>query len=73
MNDAKRRFELYSSQIKLTKQSLEFLMAEYTSASIRFEEVLRMQQQALDYELKLVESEVDRETAIAKVANLIGR
>src|SRR5690554_957749 len=42
--------ELYDEQIKITKQSLNLLISSYGNSGNNFEEVLRMQQQQLEYE-----------------------
>ncbi|GMQ27398.1 TolC family protein [Algoriphagus confluentis] len=50
--DAERKIKLYSEQTDLTQQSLNLLITDYTANGQDFEEVLRTQQQLLDYQLK---------------------
>lgn len=70
LDDAGRRTVLYREQTGLAKQTLNLLMTGYTADGGNFEEVLQMQQQLLDYQLRLVTAVVDQHTAVALLENL---
>ena len=70
LDDAVRRTELYRGQTDLARQTLNLLMTSYSTNGRDFEEVLRVQQQLLDYELSLISAIVDQHTTIATLENL---
>jgi outer membrane protein TolC len=70
LDDANRRTRLYREQTDLAKQTLNLLMTSYTTDGRDFEEVLRVQQQLLDYKLKLIAAIVDQHITIAFLENL---
>lgn len=70
LDDAKRRTKLYSEQTDLARQTLNLLMTSYATDGRDFEEVLRVQQQLLDYQLKRISSIVDQHITIAELENL---
>ncbi len=70
LDDANRRTRLYREQTDLAKQTLNLLMTSYATDGRDFEEVLRVQQQLLDYQLKLITSIVDQHVTIAMLENL---
>jgi outer membrane protein TolC len=70
LDDAIRRADLYRGQSQLAKQTLSLLMTSYSTDGREFEEVLRVQQQLLDYQLRLVTAIVDQHTTIAVLENL---
>lgn len=71
--DADRRVKLYRKQTSLANQALNILIAEYTTEGSNFEEVLRMQQQLLDYRLKYLDALIDGNIAVAMMEQLMGR
>jgi outer membrane protein TolC len=71
--DAERRKELYQQQTKLAQQVLDILLVQYTTAGSDFEEVLRIQQQLLDYRLRGLDAVVDQNIAAAMLERLMGR
>nr|WP_287935144.1 TolC family protein [Algoriphagus sp.] len=70
LDDATRRTKLYREQTDLAGQTLNLLMTSYATDGRDFEEVLRVQQQLLDYQLKLITSIVDQHVTIAMLENL---
>ena len=72
-NDAERRNKLYQEQTALATQALNILVVKYTTAGTRFEEVLRMQQQLLDYRLLYLDALIDGHMAAAMLDRLMGR
>lgn len=70
LDDATRRTKLYREQTDLARQTLNLLMTSYATDGRDFEEVLRVQQQLLDYQLKLITSIVDQHVTIAMLENL---
>lgn len=73
LRDAERRRELYIQQSTLAQQALKILTAQYTTSGGNFEEVLRMQQQLLDYKLKGLNAIVDQNISSAMLERLMGR
>lgn len=70
LDDANRRVMLYQGQTELATQTLNLLMTAYTTDGSDFEEVLRVQQQLLDYRLGLITAIVDQHTSIATLEKL---
>jgi cobalt-zinc-cadmium efflux system outer membrane protein len=70
--DARRRVALYREQVRRAQQALDILMTNYSSGD-DFEELLRMQQQRLDYELSLAEARVDQNRSVARIRYLTGQ
>jgi len=65
--------KLYQDQTSLANQALNILIAQYTTEGSQFEEVLRMQQQLLDYRLKYLDALIDGNIAVAMMERLMGR
>lgn len=70
LDDANRKAKLYREQAGLARQVLNLLMTSYATEGRDFEEVLRVQQQLLDYQLKRIASIVDQHITIALLENL---
>lgn len=71
--DAKRRVVLYRYLSQLASQSLDILLAEYTSAGTDFEEILRMDRQLLNYDLELEKARADQNTSAAFITYLTAK
>jgi outer membrane protein TolC len=69
--DANRRIELNIDLAALAEKSLSLLTAAYRSEGTDFEEILRLQQQWLDYRFQLIAAVVDKNSAIATIESLI--
>lgn len=72
-SDAKRRIELNKNQERLAKQTLEFLMTEYSTNHKNFEEVLRIERKLLSYQLAKDKARSDLNAAVAFIEFLMGR
>ncbi len=72
LDDATQRTDLYRGQATLVQQTLNLLMTAYSTSGQDFEEVLRLQQQLLDYKLKLITAVLDQHTAVAMLEMLSG-
>lgn len=70
LDDAVRRTKLYRGQTDLTRQTLNLLMTSYATDGRDFEEVLRVQQQLLNFQLSLINAIVDQHTNIAALEKL---
>lgn len=70
LDDAIRRTVLYRGQTDLARQTLNLLMTSYSTDGRDFEEVLRVQQQLLNYQLSLITAIVDQHTSIASLEKL---
>jgi len=69
--DAGRRMELYKNQFQLASQSFDLMLKNFSTSSSGLTDVLRVQQQMLDYELLQVEAVADYNTAIAWLNRLM--
>jgi len=69
--DAQRRVKLYESQYQLASRSLDLIMKSFSASTSTLTDVLRVQQQTLDYELKQVEAVADLNTAVAWLNRLM--
>jgi outer membrane protein TolC len=72
-NDAKRRADLFLNQSLLAEQAFRILTVDYTNAGTNFEEVLRMQQQILNYKLSVLSAVADSHIAVAMLERMMGR
>jgi outer membrane protein TolC len=68
--DAQRRVKLYENQYQLASKSLDLVIKSFSTSSSGLTDVLRVQQQTLDYELKQVEAIADFNTAVAWLKRL---
>jgi outer membrane protein TolC len=59
--------KLYDSQIEESEQILRLLYSAYTNAGIDFEEVLRMQQQILNYQKKKIIEQTAYQISVAEL------
>jgi outer membrane protein TolC len=72
--DATRRISLYKDiQIQRTKQAIEILLEDYTASSADFEELLRLQQKLLGFQLAQETALVDQNAAVAFIQYLYGK
>jgi outer membrane protein TolC len=72
LNDAERRILLYSKQTTLADKSLDLIITSFSVNGSDFEEILRMEQQLLDFEFKKIEAITDKNTIIAQLLFLTG-
>jgi outer membrane protein TolC len=72
LNDAGRRVKLYTEQALLANKSVQLLITSFSANGTDFEEVLRMEQQLIDYQFKKVEAVVDKNTSISQLIYLTG-
>ncbi len=72
-NDAERRVTLYQKQRDIAQQTLDLLIVQYSTSGTQFEELLRIQQQLIEYQLKSIKAVVDRNLSVAMIDRLIGR
>ena len=70
-NDARRRMKLYADQTDLANKSLNILMKSFSASGSGLTDLLRIQQQTLDYETRQIEAIADNNTAIAWLKRLM--
>jgi outer membrane protein TolC len=70
-NDARRRMKLYAYQTDLANKSLNILMKSFSASGSGLTDLLRIQQQTLDYELRSIEAITDNNTAVAWMKRLM--
>lgn len=69
-HDAKRRIKLYQNQRELTQKSVDILLKSFAASTVGLTEIVQVQQQMLDYEMKEVEAVVDYNKAISQLKRL---
>ncbi len=69
--DAQRRVKLYQNQTDLANKSLNILMKSFSASGSGLTDLLRIQQQTLDYETRQIEAIADNNTAIAWLKRLM--
>jgi outer membrane protein TolC len=69
--DAQRRVRLYQNQADLANKSLNILMKSFSASGSGLTDLLRIQQQMLDYETRQIEAITDNNTAIAWLKRLM--
>ncbi|WP_372950217.1 TolC family protein [Mariniphaga sp.] len=73
MQQQQQLVQLYDEQIQTTRQSLNLLFKDYGNSGKEFEEVLRMQQQLLQYEKNRATALAEFQTALAKINYLTAK
>jgi outer membrane protein TolC len=68
--NSSRKLKLYKGQTELAEQALRILTTAYANEEASFEEVLRIQQQLLDYHLRYINAVVDQNNASAMIEML---
>ena len=71
LQDAQRRMKLYQNQADLANKSLNILMKSFSASGSGLTDLLRNQQQTLDYETRQIEAITDNNTAIAWLKRLM--
>jgi outer membrane protein TolC len=69
--DSQRRIKLYAAQFQLASKSLDILIKSFSSTGASLTDILRVQQQMLDYDYKQVEAVADFNTSIAWINRLM--
>lgn len=69
--DAQRRITLYMRQYQLANQSLKIMIKSFSASQAGLTDLLMIQQQTLNYELKQVEAVADFNLAISKLQRLM--
>jgi outer membrane protein TolC len=68
---ARLRHELYVRQIELTQSARDILAAEYQATGQRFDELLRLERELIDYDLKRLTATVESHLARIDIEQLI--
>jgi outer membrane protein TolC len=71
LNDADRRIKLNKDQADLAKKTTSLLLTGYTSGTVDFEELIRMQYKVLDYKYQGIEAVTDYNTSVASAEKLM--
>lgn len=66
-------YELFTAQMAKTRQATKLLLTGYSTSGKDFEEVLRMQQQLLKYEIATATATKNYYTAVAKLEYLTAK
>lgn len=73
VREARAMLALYERQVESSKQVLNLLLSSYRNAASNFEEVLRVRQELLKYQLAVAGAEAGYLTALAKIDYLSGK
>lgn len=73
VREARAMLELYERQVESSNQVLNLLLSSYRNASSSFEEVLRVRQELLKYQLAVAGAEANYLTALARIDYLSGK
>ena len=71
--DAERKTKLYQELLKQAQETLEILTTAYMTAKEDYEEILRMQQQLLKYQLELEHAKSNQNAAVALLEKLMAK
>ncbi|MDH5397410.1 MAG: TolC family protein [Cyclobacteriaceae bacterium] len=67
LNKSKQLYQLYDEQVGKTKQVIDLLYTSYRNSGRDIEEVLRMQQELIKYEIEKIKAVADYYLAMAKI------
>ena len=70
--DAQRRVKLNRRLADLAERTLGLLQTEFTSGEAGFEEIIRIEQQLLEYQLNAVQAQVDQNNHVYSIRYLMG-
>lgn len=73
VREARAMLELYERQVESSEQVLNLLLSGYRNAATSFEEVLRVRQELLKYQLAVAGAEANYLTALARIDYLSGK
>ncbi|MFH1297153.1 MAG: TolC family protein [Bacteroidota bacterium] len=71
LDDANRRIQLYTRQSDLAQKTLNLMIVEFSVSGTGLDELLKIEQQLLDYELVKIEAIVENNIAIAGLGRLM--
>jgi len=73
VREAQAMLQLYRRQVESSEQVLNLLLSSYRNAASDFEEVLRVRQELLKYQLAVAGAEANYLTALARIDYLSGK
>jgi outer membrane protein TolC len=73
LDDAVRRISLYRKQTELAQTTYNLIIQEFASGKSDLSNVIQVQRQLLDYELKTAEAIADYNTMVANIQKLISK
>ena len=73
VQQAKSMLALYKKQVESSQQVLNLLLSGYRNATSGFEEILRVRQELLKYQVSVAQAEADLFTALAQIDYLSGK
>ena len=68
---AQLRVELYQQQIEITKAAINILQTNYSSMGNGFDELLRLEKELIDYDLKMLKAIVQSHIAKSSIERFI--
>jgi outer membrane protein TolC len=71
LDDAARRIALYRKQTELAQTAYNLIVQEFASGTSDLSDVIQVQRQLLDYELKMAEAVADYNTMVANIQKLM--
>lgn len=70
LRDIERKIVLYQEQAQLAARALDIMLASYAANGSSFEDILRVQQQLLNYKSKLINAVVNQNTIVAMLERI---
>jgi outer membrane protein TolC len=64
---ARLQRELYQRQQQITRSAIEILQASYSTAGSNFDELLRLERELIDYDLKMLKAIVKSHLAVSSI------
>ncbi|MDF1866141.1 MAG: TolC family protein [Saprospiraceae bacterium] len=68
---ARLRVELYNQQIDITKAAINILETDYSAKGKNFDELLRLEKELIDYDLKILKAIVQSHLAKSSIERFI--
>jgi outer membrane protein TolC len=66
-DDARLKYDLYITQIRLTQSAIEIIEADYSAQGLKFDELLILETELIDYDLKLLSAIVQSHIARSEI------
>jgi outer membrane protein TolC len=73
LDESARRITLYKKQSVLTQTTYDLSLKEFTSGRATLSDVLQIQRQLLDYQLKTAEATAEHHTAVAGIQQILSQ
>lgn len=73
IRNTERNMQLYADQTELLRRTLDLMLTDYSTGTGSFEELLSVQRQLVEFEMKVAEEAVAKLQAIARLETLMAK